>query len=57
MKRDLDYLRLLAKSFPSADAAAAEIIQISFHTPSLTVYEPKFCIFSRHISVILLIFS
>ena len=28
MKRDLDYLRLLAKSFPSADAAAAEIINL-----------------------------
>ena len=28
MKRDLDYLRLLAKSFPTANKAAAEIINL-----------------------------
>ena len=28
MKRDLDYLRLLAKSFPTANQAAAEIINL-----------------------------
>lgn len=28
MKRDLDYLRLLAKSFPSANKTAAEVINL-----------------------------